>query len=180
MYQPRYDKPITQRERDRLSPHEAFWLHVEDVGECWMWKGNVSRRYGRLYIAGRTIRAHRYAWEAVYGPVPDGLVVCHRCDQPLCVRPDHLFAATPAENNADRAAKGRSAKGDRHPARMHPETRPRGEAHGMAKYTAQQIQGAKAMIDAGHTLNDIARLTGINKSTLSKVKRGIQWAPLAQ
>ena len=94
---PKYDAPLTQRERDELSPGEAFWLQVEDGGECWLWRGNVSRRYGRTYINGRSIRAHRYAWESVNGPIPDGLVVCHRCDTPLCVRPDHLFLATVAD-----------------------------------------------------------------------------------
>lgn len=175
---PRYHEPISQYDRDLLSPRDAFWLQVEMVGECWIWKGNVSRRYGRTYTNGRTVRAHRHAWEIVNGPIPKGLVVCHRCDTPLCVRPDHLFLATTAENNADRAAKGRSAQGDRHPSRMYPERRPRGEKHGMARYTAAQIQEAKSLIDSGKTLNETSRITGINKHTLSKVKRGIQWVTL--
>lgn len=174
---PRYDEPLTQRQRDELTPADAFWLQVEadSESECWLWRGNVSRRYGRTYAGGKYMRSHRYVWELINGPIPDGMVVCHRCDTPLCVRPDHLFVATTAENNADRAAKGRSAQGDNHPSRLYPERRPRGEGHGMAKYTAEQIRKAKALIDAGTTLNQIARLTGISKYTLSKVKRGIQW-----
>lgn len=78
--------------------------------ECWLWRASTSRRfgYGRIREAGRGSRllvAHRLVYELVYGPIPEGLEVGHKCDRPLCCRPDHLFLCTHQENMADYAAK---------------------------------------------------------------------------
>jgi len=74
------------------------------AGACWEWEGSrFPSGYGRL----KRMRAHRAVWEAVYGPIPAGLCVLHRCDNPPCVRPDHLRLGTQADNMRDRASKGR-------------------------------------------------------------------------
>jgi hypothetical protein len=74
-----------------------------------VWIGAVGRHgYGVFAPRHATVRAHRYAWELTNGPIPTGLVVAHRCDNTRCVRPDHLFLATQAENLADMRAKGRA------------------------------------------------------------------------
>lgn len=164
--------------RTVIATEGRFWALVDVRGEddCWMWQGgSYSDGYGRFYHGGKTVRASRFAWENINGPMADGMKACHSCDTPGCCNPRHIWLGTYAENNADRAAKGRSASGDRHYSVLHPERVRRGEQHGMAKNTEEQIRAAKARINDGETLNAIARDTGISKYTLSKIKRGLHW-----
>ena len=88
-----------------------FWKHVQKTDGCWLWTGHLSTDgYGTIRNSGRgkTLKAHRASWELAHGPIPTGLHVLHQCDNPGCVRPDHLFLGTHADNMANMAAKGRS------------------------------------------------------------------------
>lgn len=175
---PLYRVPLTQEERDQMTPEEAFWLYVDEDpnGECWVWRGSRQREYGRYHAHGKTHRAHRYAYFLAYGVLLGDAVACHTCDNPPCVRPDHIFEGTYNDNNRDRARKGRSSSGDRHWTRSQPERVRRGHEHPMAKYTPEQIAEVKRLVDeGGKTLNMIAEETGVKKFTVSKIKRGIQW-----
>lgn len=87
-----------------------FWEQVSPEG-CWEWLGARDQDgYGQTRIGMRRVKAHRKAWEIIHGPVPDGLLVLHSCDNPPCVRPNHLFIGTHRDNQRDKWAKGRGVK----------------------------------------------------------------------
>ena len=93
---------------------DRFWKYTAkaDPDQCWLWTGYKSGSgYGSLKIDGKQRSAHRLSWELAHGPVPDGLSVLHRCDNPICVNPGHLWLGTPRQNMEDMAAKGRGRTG---------------------------------------------------------------------
>jgi hypothetical protein len=104
--QPDVDRRRSLPKRD---PVERFWEKVDRSGDCWVWvAGRSTRRYGQFWSGGRRVPAHRFSYELHFGPITDPrLDVCHTCDNPPCVRPDHLWLGTPSENALDMVAKGR-------------------------------------------------------------------------
>jgi hypothetical protein len=111
---------------------------------CLEWMACRDRDgYGQFRIAGKQYKAHRAAWLLANGQVPEGLCVLHRCDNPGCVRLDHLFLGTSADNIADRDAKGRQSQGDAHYARKHPEWLARGDANGSRTHPERLARGER-------------------------------------
>jgi hypothetical protein len=91
-----------------------FWKKVDrrDADECWLWNGCrlQAGRYGYVHWSQGWLYAHRVSWEMENGPIPPDTQICHRCDTPMCVNPNHLFLGSPADNAADRDAKGRGSR----------------------------------------------------------------------
>lgn len=94
-------------DRTRLPIEDRFWSKVNKTDGCWVWTGATARGYGIILHDGHMWRAPRLSYLWAYGDLPDGLLVCHACDNPACVRPDHLFLGTQQDNVDDKMAKGR-------------------------------------------------------------------------
>lgn len=131
---------------------------------CHLWTGHaqegVGFGYGRFRVNGRRHQAHRYAWERVYGPIPDGLYVCHHCDQPACVNVQHFFLGTNQENQQDASRKGRNAHGERN--------------GGGVKLNSASVREMRALYAQGVSSAELGRRFGVSQQLASRiVHRGI-------
>lgn len=135
--------------------------------ECWPWKaGKSDRGYGQISIGGRkgkTMYAHRLAYELAHGEIPAGKLVCHRCDNRECCNPAHLFVGTIADNIHDMVHKGRHAKG---------------EANGQATLTACAVKLIFNLASSGMTHSSVAKRLGVSVSHVSYIRNGKTWAHL--
>jgi hypothetical protein len=156
-----------------------FWrmARAADAG-CWQWTGvlNTSSGYAQIGRNGKTYRANRLAWQMHHGPIADGLVVCHRCDNKACVNPNHLFLGTQQDNIADRHAKGRDAKGDRHVSRTMPERVPRGERSGRSKLTCAKADEMRRLHASGTSVRELAAKFSVGYRTAYETATGRRWA----
>ncbi len=141
-----------------------FWQRVNKTDGCWLWIGLIGTRgYGKIGaggVRGPTLLAHRVSWELHFGPIPDGMFVCHHCDNPACVRPDHLFLGKPRDNTADMFAKGRANP-------------PRGEACPWSRLTAQQVGEIRGR--RGESPKKLATEYGVSVGAITGIFRGVNW-----
>lgn len=146
---------------------EHMWLYVNRFAAgCWNWKGSCDEKgYGMFQFSGNRVHTHRLAYELVFGEIPSGLCVCHKCDNPGCCRPDHLFLGTHSDNMQDMVAKGRNAVRQ-------------GGKHSMAKLTAIQVEEIRELCRKGYLQKEIASRFGVSAPTVSAIHNGRLWRSL--
>src|SRR3990167_4113193 len=163
-----------------------FWGQVEKTDVCWIWRGCVGRGkrsavgYGLLKVGNWSFRAHRVSWFLTHGEWPL-LHVLHRCDNPPCVRPDHLFEGTQYDNNRDRDSKGRTASGPTHSAIMKAMFAARGPSpmqgvgHPLAKLDDAKVTAIRASVAAGRSRVKTALDFGVSPSLVNMIIRRQVW-----
>lgn len=133
---------------------------------CWIWQGGhngIRENYGRFRLKDRTVFAHRYAWELIHGFIPDGMCVLHKCDNPPCVNPDHLFLGTRADNNADKEIKGRAAS-------------TKGVLNGRSILTENDVCKIRKLLKLEISIKEIACQMHVAWNTIYDIATGRRWS----
>jgi hypothetical protein len=154
----------------RRPEKERFLNRVNKTEGCWIWTGHIDDHrgkppYGKFFHGGVMTMAHRASYRLFIGPIPPELFVCHKCDNPSCVRPDHLFLGTAGDNNADRHAKGRSSR----------DMGRTGESHPAARLTAEVVVSIRKRAAEGAPLSAISREFGISKGHAGNIVTRQSW-----
>jgi len=179
-----------------------FWgkVDIRGPGECWNWQARRNKQgYGHFYVRiggkPKTARAHRFAYQLVNGPIPDGMLVLHHCDNPSCCNPTHLFLGTHADNVADMWSKNRGPSGDKngrrtcpesnarcgqrgdeHWARRMPERLPYGERNGAARLSKKEIMQIRSLYASGkYSQKELGIKFGLTRSGIGRIVRGEIW-----
>lgn len=163
-------------------------IRVNPETDCWEWQGSRQAfGYGGIQVDGKKWRTHRLSYFVFVGALPEGMLVCHKCDNPPCVNPSHLFLGTHSDNMMDASKKGRIGAGDHHWTRRIPErllTRKksdttnmrRGERHGIAKLTAEKVREIRAFRRVlGWSQQQIADVMGVTHKTIGNILAGKIW-----
>lgn len=150
------------------------WVVINEETGCWEW--NMSRSenrggYGQKVINYKHYASHRLAWLVFRGEIEDGLFVCHKCDNPPCCNPDHLFLGTPKENQNDAWSKGRLAL---------PTNAPRGSQVYGSALTAEQVYEIRQKFDAKHSRRQLMRDYGVSKASIYRIGNRETWKHLPE
>jgi len=149
-----------------MSLEERFWIKVDrrSENECWNWEGACEGGgYGHFRDNNKTIKAHRYSYEIHYGPIPDKMVVCHKCiNNRRCVNPKHLKVGTARDNVNDTIKQGRLSPAF-------------GDDSGNSKLTSSQVREIKKMLDDGIEQKYIAHKFSVSHVTISNIRSGRTW-----
>lgn len=162
-YQRWYKRGSTDlpRYEDRLKRRLLAKYRADNNG-CWIWTGSTAHYgHGIISVHGKHALAHRISWTLHHGPIPDGVMICHKCDVPACINPDHLYVGNAKTNSADMVSRNRIA---------------RGETSGTAKLTAKQVI---AIRKDDRTRSDIAADFGVSTTMVNNIKSGKAWRHLA-
>ena len=155
----------------RISPD--FWANVQVGGpdECWPWlRGSVNKYgHGSLLVNGARKLAHRHAYELTKGPIPEGLFVCHSCDNPPCCNPAHLWVGTNIENAHDRDKKGRTYRPTRE------ELVNLGEKHGGSKLTTADVLAIRQRAEDGETRTSLAIRFNVSRGAIQHIVNRRKW-----
>jgi len=147
---------VTQKDTER------FLEKVDKLDDCWEWAASKCRGYGQFRIGEKMRRAHRISWIIHNGKIPIGMFVCHRCDNPACVNPAHLFLGTQKDNIQDALKKGRMAI-------------TKGEFNGQSKLTEAQVLSIRREYAEGKTISELARKYKAGWTTIHRVVTRETW-----
>lgn len=149
---------MAQKDKDR------FWEKVDKNGDCWNWTAHKDKDgYGQFWFKEKLWYAHRFSWTIHNGAIPEGLHVCHHCDNPSCMNPKHLFLGTDKDNMQDAAKKGRMA--DR-----------KGEGNGRSKLTGEKVLSIQAEYKAGDISQaELAIKHNVCQRTIHKIVTKKSW-----
>ena len=149
----------------RQTPEQAWAKHatVGAPDDCWPWAGPTNTQgYGVVSVNRRQVRAHRLAYELFVGPIPEGMEVCHTCDNPPCVNwRRHLFLGTKADNQHDKRVKGRAAKGEHN--------------GGGGKLTDDDVRAIRVALSDGETKTAIGIRFGVSRVEVAYIATGRHW-----
>lgn len=138
-----------------------FWSKVNKTNSCWEWTASKDHGYGRFWLDGHNLLSHRFSYSLINGPISRSQVVCHKCDNPSCVNPDHLFLGTRDDNMTDMVSKGRSAKGI---------------LNGNRKLTEQEVLEIRNLYATTNiTYAELARRYNVDKTNIPPIVKRETW-----
>lgn len=161
-------RPILDRFWEKVNKNGPLPDAYPSLGSCWIWTSIIRpRRWGygvftldgecAPYKPGKKMLAHRFSYQLEFGEIPPGMFICHRCDNPPCVNPEHLFLGTPKDNTHDSIRKGRFLEGDRHPA---------------SKVSDIGVGIMRCLADIGVSVRATATMFGISRAQAYRIIRG--------
>lgn len=150
-----------------LPIEQKFWskVNITDLFSCWEWTASKSKKgYGNFMLNKKHYSAHRFAWILFYGEIPEGLCVCHKCDNRKCVNPAHLFLGTIADNNADMVKKNRQVN-------------THGEKNNLSKLTEKQVIEIIELLKT-ETEKEVAKRFSVSCGCIEFINKNIAWKHL--
>lgn len=160
-------------EKDKL----RFWKLVDKTEYCWNWNSCTKNGYGRFCLSGKDYPSHRVSWTIENGNIPESLCVLHKCDNPSCVNPIHLFLGSHKDNMMDMENKGRGnhPHGDNHPARKNPHYLKRGESNPKSKLNEEKVRRIRTLRESGIGYREIATEYGVTKAAVRFIVQRKSW-----
>lgn len=162
---------------------DKFLTKVNITSTCWIWKAAKTKNgYGIFTVDRKNVYAHRFCWSVFNGEISKGNVICHSCDNPSCVNPEHLFISTQKGNMQDMISKNRSAKGENHRSAKHPELVLRGEEIGNSKLKTSEVEQIRKLYRPGRpgvrsefSLSGLAKKYGVCHQQISRIINNERW-----
>lgn len=144
---------------------QRFWDRVNKIAgasSCWVWTGARNGNYGIIGVRGKLVLVHRFSYSIHHGEIQPGAMICHRCDNPLCVRPEHLYAGTAESNARDRVMRDRQVSR-------------RGPCHYSAKLTWADVASIRRKHSTGVDASELATGYGVSERTIYSIVHNLTW-----